>query len=103
MFLILIDISPFFNLTPFLPLEQLLDPLREPQEQAEVPDFQKSADKMDNLEKAFSLLFWYRGQEGMDSQAQEAQVWQLLSVLQEELAWMFQWVSGFLVEQAEYL
>ena len=85
---ILIDISPFFNLTPFLLLEQLLEPLRE---LPEVPDFRKPADKMDNLEKAFSLLFWYRGQERMDSQAQGARVWQLSPALQEELAWA---VSG---------
>jgi hypothetical protein len=88
MLLILIDLSPFFNLTPFLALEQLPEPLRE---LPEVLDFRKSAEKMDNLEKAFSLLFWYREQEGMDSQAQGAQAWQLFPVLQEELAWV---VSG---------
>lgn len=72
MLLILIDISPFFKLTPFPPLEQLLEPLWE------LP--------MDNLEKAFSLLFWYRGQERTDSRAQGAQAWQLSPVVQEELA-----------------
>ena len=46
--LILIDISRFFNLPPFLAAEQLLEPLRE---SPEVLGFRKSADKMDNLEK----------------------------------------------------
>ena len=69
-FIILI-ISSFFNLLPFLASDQLLGPQWELREAL---DYQKSAEKRDNLGKAFSLLFWYREQEGMESQAQGAQV-----------------------------
>ena len=53
MFLILTEISRFFNLPPFLAAEPLPEPLRE---SPEVLDFGKSADKMDNLETVFSLF-----------------------------------------------
>jgi hypothetical protein len=64
----------FFNLTAFVVLEQLPEALWDP---LEALDFQKPADKMDNLEKA-SLLFCYKGQEAMDSQPQGAQVYPVL-------------------------
>ena len=67
-----------------------------------MPDFQKSADKMDNLEKVFPLFSQGR-EEGRGLQAQRAEVWRLFPVLQEELARRSQWVSGFLGEQADYL